>query len=106
MLQICVAWHRGVRWSGPEQTGGGEDEGGGENSYACAQKARGITEEGKLPPEFVRILHMFIGEQPEPEGTPENKDNGHNPVGAERLTRQGGLPVEMGAAGPERAEHE
>ncbi|MNP24346.1 hypothetical protein D3C76_1171020 [compost metagenome] len=59
-----------------------------------AQAARGVGVEGELPPEFVAVGHVLIGEQQQPDGRADHADGGGQVEGREGQLHQPAAAVE------------
>ena len=89
-----------------EEPGHGVEEDQSHRARRAAQEARRIAPEREPPPQVVRVVHVLVGEQAQPDRAQQDDDDQHHPPGAESLGGQGGLAVELAPAGQQGGQHD
>ena len=89
-----------------QQPGGAKDEERHHGADRGTQEARRVLLQLEPPPQVVRVLHVLEGEEAEPHGRPDDRQDGQRPAGGEAPVEERDPSIERGSARGEREEDE
>ncbi len=99
---------RQLRLGGRRSQQLGHRHAAGENQHRHHRphEAGRIPVPGEAPPQLVRILHVPVGEQAEPDRAGQHQGDGRHPSPGETLAEKGSPAVKMTPAGEQRRQHD
>ena len=90
---------------GRDQPGDADDQQNEGGANRRPQRPRGAGAEGELPPELVRIRHVLVCEQCQPDRCAQRGDGCRDSAGRRARIEERGAPIERRSGAPENEEH-